>query len=117
MEFRLTTNHFENIENDEIKRKLKEIYNLCLDETIKGNKVAFYYEDLNNNILTFNEDIYFYAASTIKVLACLLIYKLSDQGKINLNEELLVTSEDIFQGWPYGTSLYEAFGIHFYDEI
>ena len=98
MEFKLTTNHFENIESEVIKSKLKEIYNLCLDESLKGNKVAFYYEDLNDNVLSFNEDICFYAASSIKVLVCLLIYKLSDEGKINLSDKLLVTSEDIFEG-------------------
>lgn len=98
MEFKVTTDHFENIENDQIKDYLKEIYNISLDETLKGNKVAFYYEDLNNNKLSFNENICFYAASTIKILVCLLIYKLADDGKINLNEKLLVTSDDIFQG-------------------
>ena len=98
MEFRLTTNHFENIENNEIQSKLKALYLLCLDETLKGNKVAFYYEDLKNNTFSFNENICFYAASTIKTLVCLLIYKLSDEGKIDLNEKLLVTSEDIFDG-------------------
>ena len=98
MEFRLTTDHFEKIENQKIKEKLKELYNLCLEETIKGNKVAFYYEDLNNNILSFNENICFYSASTIKILVCLLIYKLADEGKINLNDKLLVTQEELFEG-------------------
>lgn len=98
MEFKVTTDHFENIENEQIKNKLKEIYNLCLEETLKGNKVAFYYEDLNNNKISFNENICFYAASTIKILVCLLIYKLSDEGVINLNDKLLVTNEDVFQG-------------------
>lgn len=98
MVFRLTTNHFENIENDDIKSKLKELYILCLDEALKGNKVAFYYENLNNNVISFNENICFYAASTIKILVCLLICKLNDEGKINLDDKLLVTSDDIFQG-------------------
>lgn len=98
MEFKLTTNHFENIDNQNIKENLKKLYNLCLEETLKGNKVAFYYEDMNNNVLSFNEDICFYSASTIKILVCLLIYKLVDEGKINLNEELLVTKDDIFDG-------------------
>ena len=98
MEFRLTTDHFENIENQKIKEKLKELYNIFLKETKKGNKVAFYYEDLNNNILSFNENICFYSASTIKILVCLLIYKLADEGKINLNDKLLVTQEELFEG-------------------
>ena len=97
MEFKVTTDHFENIENEEIRNKLKEIYNLCLDETLKGNKVAFYYEDLNNNKLSFNENICFYAASTIKILVCLLIYKLADEGKINLNDKLLVAGKIYFK--------------------
>ena len=98
MEFKITTNHFENIENDRIKEKLKDLYNVCLDESIKGNKVAFYYEDLNENIFSFNEEILFYAASTIKILVCLLIMKLSDEGKIDLSEKITVKMEDIFEG-------------------
>ena len=65
---------------------------------IKGNKVAFYYEDLNNNILSFNEDICFYAASTIKRLLCLLLFKLADEKSIDLNNKVLVTKEDITSG-------------------
>lgn len=98
MEFKVTTNHFENIQNDKIQNKLKEIYNLCLDETLKGNKVAFYYEDMNNNQLSFNENICFYAASTIKILVCLLIYKLVDNNEINLDDKLIITMDEIFEG-------------------
>ena len=98
MEFKINTKHYENIDSIEIKNKIKEVYNICLDESLKGNKVAFYYEDLNNNIISYNEDICFYAASTIKVLTCLLIFKQADEGIIDLNQKLLVTSDDIITG-------------------
>ena len=98
MEFKVSTSHFENIENEDVKNKLKDIYNLFLNESLKGNKVAFYYEDLNNNKLSFNENICFYAASTIKILVCLYLYELSEDGKVDLDEELLVTSEDLCDG-------------------
>lgn len=98
MEFKINTKHYENIDSIEIKNKIKEVYNTCLDESLKGNKVAFYYEDLNNNIISYNEDICFYAASTIKILTCLLIFKQADEGIIDLNQKLLVTSDDIITG-------------------
>ena len=60
MEFKLTSNKFMNIENEEVKNKLNELYNLCLNESLKGNKVAFYYENLNNDIFSYNQDICFY---------------------------------------------------------
>ncbi len=98
MEFKLNTKHYEKIENMEIKNRIKEVYNICLEESLKGNKVAFYYEDLNNNIISYNEDICFYAASTIKILTCLLVFKLADDKKIDLNKKILITNEDIITG-------------------
>jgi len=97
MEFKLTSNKFINIDNKEVSNKLNELYQLCLNESLKGKKVAFYYENLNNDVFTYNEDILFYAASSIKILVCTLIYRLADQGKIDLNKEILVTMDDLKQ--------------------
>ena len=97
MEFKITSNRFMNIDNKDIKDKLDELYNICLNESLKGNKVAFYYKNMNNDIFSYNEDICFYAASAIKILVCTMIYRLADDNKIDLNEEILVTMDDLKQ--------------------
>ena len=97
MEFKLTSNKFMNIESNEVNNKLNELYNLCLNESLKGNKVAFYYENLNNDIFSYNQDICFYAASSIKILVCTMILRLADENKIDLNKDILVTMADLKQ--------------------
>lgn len=75
---------------------IKEVSYPYLEETFKGNKVAFLYKDINNNItITYNKDICFYAASTIKILAALMILQMSLENKINLEDKILITKEDL----------------------
>lgn len=58
-------------------------------------KVAYYYEEIENNIaISFNETITFYAASTIKLLIVLYLY----EAKIDLTKTLKITKEDIKRG-------------------
>ena len=52
MEFKINTKHYENIDNIEIKNKIKEVYNICLDESLKGNK-----EDFINQIAKILDEI------------------------------------------------------------
>lgn len=96
MNFNLEANRC-NITNKELNNKVKEITNLYLEETLKRNKVAFYYEDINNNILSFNKDICFYAASTIKILVCLIILEQAEDNLINLEEKILIKMQDLKQ--------------------
>ena len=78
-----------NIKNKEIKKQVNKILSLYLNETQKGNKVAFYYENTTNgSILSFNRNICFYAASTIKILVCLMILEQAE-------EKLLITQQDL----------------------
>ena len=96
MNFNIEANRY-NITNKELKEKVNKISNLYLEETLKGNKVAFYYEDINNNILSFNKDICFYAASTIKILVCLIILEKAENNLINLEEKIIIKMEDLKQ--------------------
>lgn len=96
MTFNIGVSNYCNIDNNLIKEKIKELSDMYLNEYLKQNKVAFYYED-NNNIFSYNKDICFYAASTIKVLTCLYLFKLIDENKIDINEKILVRLDDIKQ--------------------
>lgn len=84
--------------NHNIKNKIKKLKLLFMKEMLKGNKVAFYYEDINSNsIISFNSEMCFYAASTIKVLSVLMIFKMALDNKIDLNKKILVKMEDLKQ--------------------
>lgn len=87
---------------EDIKSKIdfiKKLNNLFLDEFYKGNKVAYIYQNIkNNNMISFNKDITFYAASCIKVLVCLLLFKKADSNEINLNDRLIVRMSELKSG-------------------
>ena len=77
---------------------IKALSYMYLEETFKGNKVAFYYQDINNNYsITYNNSICFYSASSIKILACLMILKMALSNTLDLNEKILITLKDIKQ--------------------
>ncbi len=77
---------------------LKELSYMYLNETFKGNKVSFYYKDINNNyIISYNNKASFYAASTIKILACLMILEKALNTEININDKILITEKDLKQ--------------------
>ncbi len=65
---------------------------------MKGNKVAFYYEDVNTGtVVSFNENICFYAASSIKILVYVLLLEKTVRKEIDLNSEILITMADLKQ--------------------
>ena len=98
MNYNITTD-INNIKNNKVREKINNLINIYLKESEKGRKVAFYYENTNtNNIISYNKDLLFYAASSIKVLICLMILELSEQNKINIEDKLLVTMDDIKRG-------------------
>lgn len=100
--FNLTSTYYEdkNIfkENKKLLEQIKELNDLFLKETYNGNKVAYYYEDLNNNSFSYNSDICFYAASSIKILVCLMLFEEAENNRIDLKEKVLVTIKDLKQG-------------------
>ena len=75
--------------NEKLFNKIQEVVNLCLDETKKQHKVSFYYEDINSNtVITYYPSVCFYAASVIKVLVALIIYRKALSNEIDLDEGL-----------------------------
>lgn len=80
---------------DELKNEFKELNSLYLSQ---NEKVAYLYKDINTgSILSFNSDILFYAASSIKILVCVMLLEMEKEGKVNLDEELLVTMDNLKQ--------------------
>lgn len=89
--------YIKNIFDDDVKDKLQELNLLFMNESYLGNKVAFYYENLvNGNTFSYNENITFYAASTMKILVCL--YLLENSDYYDLDTVLLVSEDDKKQG-------------------
>ena len=77
----------------------KKLYRLNKMFLKSQDKVAYYYEDMNNDVVfSFNENICFYSASSIKILVCLYLYELAASKEIDLNEKLSIEKEDIKQG-------------------
>lgn len=77
----------------------KELYYMYLDETFKGNKVAFYYKDITNNYsFWYNNSVCFYSASAIKILACLMILQRALNKQIDLNKQIFITANDLRPG-------------------
>lgn len=87
---------FKDIYDVELKSKIKELIDIFNDEYYKGNKVAFLYKD-DENTFSYNENICFYAASTSKILAVLLMFKIIDENKFDLEQSILVTMDDLKQ--------------------
>lgn len=78
-----------------IKEEFIDLINLYINQ---NEKVSFYYEDINTgSIISYNQDILFYAASTIKILVCLIILEKASNKEINLNDKLLITMNDLKQ--------------------
>lgn len=99
MEFNLTTKYKLDKNYDLEKIKLiKKLNDMYLKESYKGNKVAYYYENIyTGDIISYNSDICFYAASTIKILVCLILFLKAEKNEINLDEEILITMNDLKQ--------------------
>jgi len=90
---------YDDIYDANIMNKLNELNQLYLTETYNGNKVAYYYEDINSgDIFTFNAGTCFYAASTIKILVCLMLFEEASKKNMNLSQKILIKMEDIKQG-------------------
>ncbi len=84
--------------NDDITKIKTKLYELNSMYLKSDEKVAYYYEDINtNNVLSYNPDILFYAASSIKVLVCTMLLEMAENKKIDLNEKLLITMDDLKQ--------------------
>ena len=96
--FKIDKEYFNDECNIKTFNKIKELNNMFLDETYKGNKVAYYYENIKNgNILSYNNEVCFYAASSIKILVCLIVLEKIKNGEMNLNDKILVTMNDLKQ--------------------
>ena len=85
-------------ENNKITKIKKELSKLNTMYLSSNEKVAYYYEDTTtNSILSYNSDILFYSASSIKILVSLMLLEMAEDKKINLNEKLLITMTDLKQ--------------------
>lgn len=94
--FKVEKEYFNN--NKDIFSLIKDLNNDFLEETYKGNKVAYYYKnEKTGDIISYNEDICFYAASSIKVLVCLMLFIKANKGEIDLNKKILISMEDLKQ--------------------
>lgn len=78
------------------ERKIrKQVTRLNIMYVKSKEKVAYYYENINSGlILSFNENITFYAASTIKILPVLYLY----ETKENLNQTIKIEEKDVKRG-------------------
>ena len=91
--------NYRGLENKKVSSKIQELVNLFMDESKKSNKVAFYYEDITSGIkINYYPSVCFYAASTIKILIPLILYRKALNKEINLNDEVLVTLDDLKVG-------------------
>lgn len=80
---------------EELKKYYLELNTMYLKQK---EKVAYYYEDINTgSILSYNSDILFYAASSIKILVCVMLLEMAENKKISLEDTLLVTMNDLKQ--------------------
>ena len=87
------------ITDDRIRKIIYELSNMYLEEVCKGNKVSFYYEDIESGTsISFNPSICFYAASSIKILADLIMFERIINGECSLEDKILVKMEDLKQG-------------------
>lgn len=90
----------------EMKSKLQEIYNLFSDNNYV---LSFTYEDLYTGLhVSYNENQTYFSASTIKTTAALYLYKLAEEGKINLDAYMTYTPSFYVEG--SGSLQYKEFG-------
>lgn len=98
MNINLNTNII-NIKDNKLKLKIKLLTDKYIEECFKGKKVAFYYEDIKSStVISFNQEKCFYAASSIKILVCLLLFEKALNKEIDLNKKILITKKDLKQG-------------------
>ncbi len=85
-----------NIEFPKVSKKVKRAINQLNISYVKSNeKVAYYYEDLTHgHVISFNANVTFYAASVIKIIVVLYLYK----NAIDLDQKIEIYAEDIKQG-------------------
>lgn len=84
-----------NSQIDILKKEFLMLNNLFLTQ---NEKVAYYYEDINTgSVLSYNSEILFYAASSIKILVCSMILEKVARKEINIEEKILVAMEDLKQ--------------------
>ena len=76
---------------EDIKKEFAELNLLYLKQ---NEKVAYYYK---GTILSYNSDILFYAASSIKILVCVMLLEMAEKGSVDLEEKLLVKMDDLKQ--------------------
>lgn len=80
-------------------KKIKEINDICLEQTYQERKIAYYYENsVNGDIFSYNKDICFYAASTIKILPALILFERASQNRLDLTNKIMVTMDELKQG-------------------
>lgn len=80
---------------NELKKYFLNLNSLYLNQ---DEKVAYYYEDIKTgSILSYNSDILFYAASSIKILVCVMILEMVENKVIDIDEKLLVSMADLKQ--------------------
>ena len=80
---------------EDIKKEFAELNLLYLKQ---NEKVAYYYKDINTGtILSYNSDILFYAASSIKILVCVMLLEMAEKGSVDLEKKLLVKMDDLKQ--------------------
>lgn len=80
---------------EELKKYFLELNTMYLKQK---EKVAYYYEDINTgSILSYNSDILFYAASSIKILVCVMLLEKAERKELSLEDKILVTMEDLKQ--------------------
>ena len=85
-----------NIKNKIIKKKIYYLNKFLLKQ---NEKVAYGYKNLKTgDMFSFNLDICFYSASTIKFLVCLYIYEMAEKDKSLLDTKLFLVSEDFKNG-------------------
>lgn len=87
--------HIEIIKPKVSKKIQKKIENLNIQFIKSKEKVAYYYENITTGLsFSFNKDITFYAASTIKIL--IVLYLLDNN--CDLEKEITIQKTDIKQG-------------------
>ena len=79
--------------DEEIK---KELFDLNLMYLKSNEKVAYYYEHiLTGTVFSYNPNICFYAASSIKILVSLLVFTNAVKGDLDLESTLTITKDDL----------------------
>lgn len=84
------------IDNIELRNIVNELNTMYLNSL---EKVAYYYEDISTGtVFSFNKDILFYAASSIKILVCVIALEMVDRKDLDIDSKILITMNDIKRG-------------------